>query len=160
VDHVVVRPLTVANLAAAEDLVKRRLGSRWQARLGELVDVLALPGFIAYQGSSCLGVLTYQVKDNGCELVAIAAVEGQRGIGTRLLEALRSAERARIRLVTTNDNLDALRFYQRRGFRLIDLGPGGVERSRAVKAQIPATGAYGIPLRDELILEWRGKAGG
>jgi len=56
--------------------------------------------------------------------------------------------------VTTNDNVDALRFYQRRGFRLCRLSPEAVDRSRrTVKPEIPATGAYGIPLRDELELE-------
>ncbi|MDQ4096453.1 MAG: GNAT family N-acetyltransferase, partial [Actinomycetota bacterium] len=55
-------------------------------------------------------------------------------------------------LVTTNDNLDALRFYQRRGFRLSEVRAGAVDASRAVKPVIPAIGRYGIPLRDELIL--------
>jgi hypothetical protein len=55
---------------------------------------------------------------------------------------------------TTNDNVDALRFYQRRGFRLAELHAGGVDKSRAtLKPDIPTTGEYGIPLRDELILE-------
>jgi hypothetical protein len=58
-------------------------------------------------------------------------------------------------LVTTNDNLDALRFYQRRGLRITAVHPGAVDRSRAVKSTIPLVGAYGIPLRDELIMELR-----
>jgi GNAT superfamily N-acetyltransferase len=59
----------------------------------------------------------------------------------------------RLRLTTTNDNLDALRFYQRRGFRLVALRPGAVDAARALKPEIPVTGAHGIPLRDELDLE-------
>ena len=55
-------------------------------------------------------------------------------------------------LVTTNDNLDALRVYQRRGFRLAELRAGAVDAARALKPSIPVTGRYGIPLRDELIL--------
>jgi hypothetical protein len=58
------------------------------------------------------------------------------------------------RVVTTNDNLDALRFYQRRGFRLAVLRPGAVDRSReSLKPGIPETGAGGIRLRDELELQ-------
>jgi len=57
-----------------------------------------------------------------------------------------------VRLTTTNDNVDALRFYQRRGFRLAELRPGAVDRSRQEKPQIPQTGDYGIPLHDEIDL--------
>ena len=55
----------------------------------------------------------------------------------------------------TNDNVDALRFYQRRGFRLAELRPGAVDRSRQEKPQIPRTGDYGIPLHDEIDLTLR-----
>lgn len=75
-----------------------------------------------------------------------------------LLEALQSrvADCDRIWLVTTNDNLDALRFYQRRGFSLCALRPGAVDDARhTLKPSISRTGAYGIPLRDELELELR-----
>ena len=56
--------------------------------------------------------------------------------------------------MTTNDNVDALRFYQRRGFRLAVLRPGAVDESReALKPEIPRSGEHDIPLRDELELE-------
>jgi ribosomal protein S18 acetylase RimI-like enzyme len=59
-------------------------------------------------------------------------------------------------VLTTNDNVDALRFYQRRGFRLVELRPGAVDAAREVlKPEIPRAGAYGVPLRDELVLEMR-----
>jgi Acetyltransferase (GNAT) family len=62
----------------------------------------------------------------------------------------------RLWVVTTNDNVDALRFYQRRGFRLAALRPGAVDESRrTLKPEIPAIGDQGIPLRDELELEIR-----
>ena len=56
-------------------------------------------------------------------------------------------------LITTNDNLNALRFYQGRGFRLVAVHPGAVEASRRLKPQIPELGSFGIPIRDELELE-------
>jgi ribosomal protein S18 acetylase RimI-like enzyme len=57
-------------------------------------------------------------------------------------------------LTTTNDNLDAIRFYQRRGFRLSAIRPGAVERAReTLKPEIPDVGSYGIPMSDELDLE-------
>jgi ribosomal protein S18 acetylase RimI-like enzyme len=153
-DQVAVRPLAEVDLGAATRLLDRRLGGRRQARLGELVDVLSLPGLIAFRGDRFEGVLTYRADGDDCELVAIATAKSRHGVGTRLVEALKAVGHERIWLVTTNDNVDALRFYQRRGFRLISLRPGGVDESRRVKPEIPETGAYGIALRDELLLEW------
>jgi GNAT superfamily N-acetyltransferase len=90
-----------------------------------------------------------------CELVAIIATAPWRGVGTALIEALRGrlgAGFTQIRLATTNDNLDAIRFYQRRGFRLTSLRAGAVDESRQRKPDIPLTGDYGIPVRDEIDL--------
>jgi hypothetical protein len=57
-------------------------------------------------------------------------------------------------VVTTNDNTDALRFYQQRGFTLAGLRPGAVTDSRTrLKPEIPPVGEHGIPLRDEVLLE-------
>jgi hypothetical protein len=56
-------------------------------------------------------------------------------------------------VLTTNDNVDALRFYQRRGFRLTAVRCGAVDEARrTVKPEIPLTGDYGIPIRDEIEL--------
>ncbi len=46
--------------------------------------------------------------------------------------------------VTTNDNLAALRFYQRSGFRLVELRAGALDEARHLKPSIPATGSDGI----------------
>jgi ribosomal protein S18 acetylase RimI-like enzyme len=144
------------DVAWATALLGRTLGGRVQARRGELVDVLDLPGIVAVDGSVPIGILTYQLAGGECELAAIAADRRHAGVGTALLQALRARAVGcrRIWLITTNDNLDALRFYQRRGFRLAALYPEAVLRARLeLKPAMPATGAYGIPLRDELELE-------
>lgn len=133
-------------------------GGPLQARRGELIDVLTLPGFVAERNRRPVGLLTYRRENDECELAFIASFEQHRGIGTALLNALRGevADCARIWLVTTNDNLEALRFYQRRGFVLSGLRPGAVDDSRRrLKSRISATGSFGIPLRDELELELR-----
>jgi len=140
----------------AEALLANMLAGRWQARRGELVDALGGPGLVAVDQSARVGLLTYQLDERDCEVVALAAARRHAGVGTLLLDALQSeaAGGRRIWLVTTNDNLDALRFYQRRGFRLSALHAGAVDAARlALKPGIPAVGAYGIPLRDELELE-------
>jgi len=59
----------------------------------------------------------------------------------------------RLWLITTNDNVDALRFYQRRGLRLVAVHRGAVDRARLVKPQIPDVGSFGIAVHDEIELE-------
>jgi acetolactate synthase regulatory subunit len=59
----------------------------------------------------------------------------------------------RLSLPTTNDNTDVLRFYQRRGFRIVAVCPGTADQARVVKPQIPLVGQHGIEIYDELELE-------
>ncbi len=118
-----------------------------------------LPGLIALRAGRVVGLLTYEVSDGMLEVVTLNAVERRTGVGTILMEAVvADARRLRcheIRLTTTNDNLDAIRFYQRRGFRLVALRPGAVDRARLEKPEIPRVGDYNIPLRDEIDLTRR-----
>jgi ribosomal protein S18 acetylase RimI-like enzyme len=128
------------------------------ARRGELVDALSHPALLAWVGDELVGVATYVVDGPACELLTLHAETRRTGIGTSLIAAVVDAARAagcrRLWVVTTNDNVDALRFYQRRGFRLVELRAGAVDRSRAeLKPEIPVVGDHGIPLRDELELE-------
>jgi ribosomal protein S18 acetylase RimI-like enzyme len=115
-----------------------------------------LPGFIAERGGRIAGLVTFQVRAGILEIATINALDLYQGIGTILIEAVRvEAKRLgchQVTLTTTNDNIGALRFYQRRGFRLAALRPGAVDRSRERKPEIPRTGDFGIPLRDEIDL--------
>ncbi|MDP9296590.1 MAG: GNAT family N-acetyltransferase [Actinomycetota bacterium] len=152
-----VRQLQPVDLSWAEALIDRRLGGRLQARRGELIDVLDLPGLAAERRGEPIGLLTYrETEKEGCELVCIAAETEGQGAGTALVKALRDRVPAgtTIWVVTTNDNLDAFGFYQRRGFILRAVRPRAVERARReLKPSIPEIGANGIPIRDELELE-------
>jgi GNAT superfamily N-acetyltransferase len=128
------------------------------ARRGELVDSLPHPAFLAWSGDELIGVATYVVTHRECELLTLYADAQWRGIGSALVAAVKEAAAGagctRLWLVTTNDNVDALRFYQRRGFRLAHLRAGAVaEARRTLKPEIPAVGDHGIDLRDELELE-------
>jgi ribosomal protein S18 acetylase RimI-like enzyme len=136
--------------------MEAEFGGALQTRRGELLDVLALPGFVAERDGRPVGIATYRRDGSECELAFIAAFEARRGVGSALLGAVVEAAAGcqRVWLVTTNDNLDALRFYQRRGFRLTALRAGAVDRARAsLKPRIGTVGEHGIPLRDELELE-------
>jgi ribosomal protein S18 acetylase RimI-like enzyme len=135
-----------------------RHGSDRVARLDRLEEPLDHPALLAIDDATIIGVLTYIVSPPSAEILTLHVDRQWRGGGTSLVRAVEriavDAGCERLFLITTNDNVDALRFYQRRGFRLAELRPGAVERSRAVrKPEIPAVGDYGIPLRDELVLD-------
>jgi GNAT superfamily N-acetyltransferase len=132
--------------------------SRSVARLGRIEHPLDHPALVAERDGTLAGVLTYVIDGEGCEILTLHAAERFGGTGTALIEAVErlaaDAGCARLWLITTNDNVDALRFYQRRGFRLAALHRGAVDDSRArLKPEIPRIGEHGIELRDELELE-------
>jgi GNAT superfamily N-acetyltransferase len=155
-------PLRIRAATAADRPALAPFLARWHslrvARRGALEHPLDHPALLAEAGAELLGVLTYAIRGADCEVMTLHTDRQWSGVGTALLaEAKRIARAAgctRLWLITTNDNVDALRFYQRRGFRLAALHRGAVEDSRArLKPEIPAVGAYGIALRDELELE-------
>jgi ribosomal protein S18 acetylase RimI-like enzyme len=137
-------------------LVAQLWGAEVVAVHGSMLRPAELPGFIAERSGRVAGLLTYQVVGDMLEIVTLNAIDRRAGIGTQLIEAAVIAARRygcrQVRLTTTNDNVDALRFYQRRGFRLAELRPGAVDRSRQIKPEIPRVGEYGIPLHDEIDL--------
>jgi ribosomal protein S18 acetylase RimI-like enzyme len=126
--------------------------------LGGLVDASVLPGWIAEQSGTVVGLLTYRMSGSTLDLVTINAYRSGAGIGTVLIEKLAAQAPAlgakRIRVAVTNDNTDALRFYQRRGFHLIGVRSDAMTKARRRhKPDIPELGHHGIPIRDELDLE-------
>ena len=141
----VIRDLWPADELAAERLLDAELGGRHQARLGEMNDVLALPGLGGWENDRLIGLATYALGGNRAELTALAVIRARRrrGIGGHLVEAVASltagAGADELWLVTTNDNLDALRLYQRHGFHLTELHAGAVDRARELKPPSPSS---------------------
>jgi N-acetylglutamate synthase-like GNAT family acetyltransferase len=101
--------------------------------------------------------VTYRLEGDECEVITLNSLIGGMGVGSALIEAIRevavSAGCKRLWLITTNDNLAALSFYQKRGFVLVAVYRNVLEQSRRLKPEIPLVGMDGIPLRDELELE-------
>ena len=116
-----------------------------------------LHGFVAESGSDCLGLITFRFDGQECEIITLDSVLENHGVGTALLEAVAAEARAlgcqRLWLITTNDNLHALGFYQKRGFELVEIHRNAIERSRDIKPQIPLVVDNDSPLRDEIELE-------
>jgi GNAT superfamily N-acetyltransferase len=147
-----VRRAEGAELAAA----RRRLAELWGnpiAMRGTDYDLFGCDCLIV---GDFAGLAAFSTAERPiCELVALNAFRRGEGIGTALLAALPrhlGPGLIQVRLGTTNDNLDALRFYQRRGYRLAALRPGAVDAARARKPSIPRVGDHGLPLRDEIDL--------
>jgi ribosomal protein S18 acetylase RimI-like enzyme len=142
---------------------------------GQVHDAAELPGLVATTRhvetdaplamgvglpEEPVGLLTYRIAGNELEIVTLNSVRERVGVGigtalvTAAIEIARGSGCRRVWLITTNDNLPALRFYQRRGFRLSALYPDALAASRRLKPEIPLEGRDGIALRDELELEF------
>ena len=115
-----------------------------------------LEGIAAVIGDERVGVLTYRIDVDVCEIVTLDAFREGVGVGRALIEAVtaraRAAGASTLLVMTTNDNVGALRFYQRAGFRLNELRSGAVDEARRVKPTIPLIGHHDIPIHDELDL--------
>jgi GNAT superfamily N-acetyltransferase len=157
--HVSVRSASPADSAWVREQLIASWGSTTMVSHGQAYDATQLPTLIAAQEDALIGLATLRFDQDECELLTIEAVRRRAGIGSALLDAVidEAGRRGctRLWLITTNDNLDAIRFYQRRGMRLVAVHAGAVDRARELKPSIPEVGEYGIPLHDELEFELR-----
>jgi hypothetical protein len=153
--HVI--PLSSEHRCWENEFVTKSWGSTKIVTRGKLVDAASLPGLVAVSEHGPVGLLTYCITGDECEIVTLnSLVEGQ-GVGSALIGGIRttavSSGCRRLWLITTNDNLPALRFYQKRGFNLLAVHCNALEYSRRLKPQISLIGLDGIRLRDEIELE-------
>jgi GNAT superfamily N-acetyltransferase len=144
-----------------ETILNERWGGGGQVVAhGEIFVAPFLPALVAGEQE---GLATFLIQRSNdivlAELITLDALTVGQGVGTALVEALVSKLRgervAVLRVTTTNDNLNALRFYQRRGFRITRVRPGVVDEARRIKPSIPVVGEYGILIRDEIDLKRR-----
>ncbi|MDH4158527.1 MAG: GNAT family N-acetyltransferase [candidate division Zixibacteria bacterium] len=138
--------------------VIRHWGADFVVTRGRRVYPQDLDGFVAVDSAGQRrGLLTYEIVGDQCEIVTLDAFEKFAGIGSALIEQMRQMASQhgcrRLWLITTNDNLDAIRFYQRRGFVIAAVHVNALSESRRLKPSIPRVGMYGIPLRDEIEFE-------
>ncbi|MCR4643779.1 MAG: GNAT family N-acetyltransferase [Oscillospiraceae bacterium] len=124
---------------------------------GESISLENADGWFAFEDEIITGLITWRIINAEMEILSLDSLKEKNGIGTALInkavEEAKNKDCIRIKLITTNDNLSALRFYQKRGFDMVRLYRNAVEESRKVKPQIPLTGEDGIPIRHEIELE-------
>lgn len=148
---------------AAEDrtLVSRFLLEQWNATemilRGERVDLMDAPGFIAWEDGVMIGLVTIRISKGECEILSLDSLRENQGAGTALIEKTVGAARAagcqKVKLITTNDNIRALRFYQKRGFDMVCIHHNAMDVSRKMKPAIPLIGLDGIPIKHEIEFE-------
>src|SRR3972149_3024226 len=144
------------------DWIRRFITERWSAEVVAVHGVIyrphELPGFVAEQAGKPVGLLTYQLAGDACEIITLDSTRPGMGVGTALIEAVREAARpAGWRRppvgVTPPKPEEPPPFYQRRGSALAAVPRNGGAADRRLKPQISRTGAHGIPIRDEIELE-------
>jgi len=152
-----VRRLEAGDRSWAAELLAREWGSTRVVSRGRVQDAADLPGFVALLDGERVGLVTWSAQGDDCEVVSLNSLVERRGVGGALLAAAAEQARAlgcrRLWLITTNDNVHALRFYQRLGWDLVALHRGAVDAARLLKPEISRIGLDGIPLRHELELE-------
>lgn len=116
-----------------------------------------IPGFLCYEEGAVVGVITYAIENGECEIVTINSLKKKKGYGKKLFSAvLKVAKKEkckRLWLITTNDNTNAMTFYQLIGMNMCGFYPNGMDYSRSLRPQIPLTGNLGIPLKHEIEFE-------
>ena len=144
--------------------VDRQIAESWSGPFiavhGVLFDTRTQPGYVAVDtvdNSAIIGYILYNIADGDCEITVLESLRQKQGVGRALINAVISTSKdagcRRMWLVTTNDNTQAIHFYQRFGFILKAVHINSLDEARKLKPQIPLIGEDGIPLMHEFEFE-------
>ncbi|WP_245630169.1 GNAT family N-acetyltransferase [Alicyclobacillus acidiphilus] len=151
-------PTSIGDTAWLRDLWLSEWGGEGMVSRGHVYHLQDLQALVAVDATGgYVGAATYRIDPAGdIELMSLNATTRGVGIGSKLLaevEAIAARSGAgRVWLITSNDNLDAIRFYQRRGYRMVAVHIGAVDEARRLKPTIPLVGEHGIDIHDEIEL--------
>ncbi len=156
-EFIQIRPKTAADVEWAETFLKHQSnGAHLLSYVGE-TDLSSLPAWIAEVDGEPVGLLLCHFQNDVCHIVSFNVRRKRMGVGESLLNCVESQAAAvgckKLTCVISNDNLNALRFLQKRDFHLVAIRARAIEERRKHNPTIQLTGEHGIPLRDELILE-------
>lgn len=149
--------ITEKNQEEALSFIAAQWGGLTMILRGQVIDMTKAKGVCAYLDGALVGLATYQIEHEALELTSLDSLAENRGIGTGLIQRIISiAKKAGcicVQLITTNDNMNALLFYQKRGFDMVRINRNALDLSRKLKPSIPIIGENGIPLRHEIEME-------
>jgi ribosomal protein S18 acetylase RimI-like enzyme len=147
-----VRAAGAADRAWVVAAAREVLGSEHQAASHRQFHVLDVDVLIAARDGEPTGFLSWEIDGTTCEALAIACTTRGAGAGSALMDALHELAAAcgceHVRVVTTDTNIGAQRFYERLGYRLRERRVGAVDECRRLyKPSIPPE------MHDELVYE-------
>ncbi len=155
--NLIIKPLADSDREWARQIIRLNWGSEKIIIHHEVYYPAELDGFTAWLKGKREGLITYKIERKITEIITLNAFKPNLGIGTALIKKVENYSRKSgcqsLILTTTNDNIQALRFYQKLGFCLKALRTGVVNEARALKSEIPFFGNDNIPIRDEIDLE-------
>lgn len=137
--------------------VNQNIADEWAGPIivtrGTSHDTSHADGFISVTDKELTGYVLYYMENKQCEILVLQSCLENQGIGTALVRAVVEAAKnencQRVWLITTNDNIHAIRYYQRKGFELTSVYINALEEARKLKPSIPLFGSEGIPLKHE-----------
>lgn len=147
---------------ADRDFLTDFVAKRWWGEAvtihGSLIRTKDMSALAAYDDNNELhGVATYLRHGAGLIIVTLDSLKEGGGVGSALIDAVAGLARqqgfSEIGVVAANDNLEALLFYQKRGFRIVAVWPGAIDAIRMQKPDLPIAGRHGIGMHD--IIELR-----
>lgn len=167
-----IRPLERSDREWVAHFLDDQWGTTQVVSRGKAVYGHLLPGFTAERVTSdedaeetdekdskpdYVGLITINTIEKECEIMTLDSLDPGIGVGTGLVQAVEAWAKEtgikRLWLITTNDNLPALKFWQKRGYKLVMVHRGAIAEARRIKPQISITGLDGIPILDEIELE-------
>jgi GNAT superfamily N-acetyltransferase len=153
-----IRLLTNEDRPKVKEFFKKQWGSSQMVISTGVYHCDELDGLVVFaDNGEIIGLLTYVKRGEEWEIISLDSVIENKGIGSLLLQSFEKKVKENggtiIKLITTNDNLRALQFYQKRGFTIAAIVVNAVEKARTIKPQIPFVAENGIPIRDEIILQ-------
>jgi N-acetylglutamate synthase-like GNAT family acetyltransferase len=152
-----IREMNDSDRDKALDIVKR-WGGDFVVSRGRISYPHKGAGFVLMDDNNDVtGLATYEINNNECELTLIEVFDKNKGNGSALLEKVkRTAKEAgckRLWLITTNNNIEAKKFYQNRGMILKAVHKDAMKESRRIKPSIPEKDENGVEIRDEIEFE-------
>jgi len=153
----VIKAIAPEHREEVNDLLKREWNCPPIISRGRAIDTRILPGFVAFVDNKLLGLITYNIVDCECEIVTLNSLIENIGIGTALINAVKAVAAnyncSRLWLITTNDDIEAIRFYQKKEFDLVAVHINAMDISRQMKPGIPLLGMHNIPIKHEFEFE-------
>lgn len=150
--------ITEENREDVNKFLKKNWHSTDMIVRGEIIDMTTLNGIVVYEEEKIIALVTYRIENKECEIVSLDSLKQNQGIGTELVERIKKVAEGeackKVKVITTNDNTNAIRFYQKRGFDMVKLYHNAVNRARQIKPSIPLLGDDNILIKHEIEFEF------